>query len=84
MDAMTVERCDDWAELFAAARRASGMTVEAAASACGVSRPTLNAREADPLSYRLGELRGLYALMSETGRALMLRGIAAAVSGGAS
>lgn len=84
MDAMTAERRDDWAELFAAARRASGLTVEAAASACGVSRPTLTARERDPLSYRLGELRGLYALMSEAGRGLVLRGVVTAVTGGAS
>lgn len=84
MDAVDDARDGNWAELFAAARRASGLTVEAAASACGVSRPTLNARENDPLSYRLGELRGLYARMSETGRDLMLRGVVAAVSGGAS
>lgn len=56
---------------FAAARRASGLTVEEAARACGVSRPTMSAREGWPLDFRLGELRALHAAMDPRGRALL-------------
>ncbi len=57
---------------FSAARRASGLTVEGAARACGVSRPTMAARERYPLDFRLSELRALYAAMDPRGRRLLL------------
>lgn len=60
---------------FAAARRASGLTCEAAARAAGVSRPTLASREADPGQYRLEELRGLLAAMDGTGRRLLVEAV---------
>ena len=67
--------------LFAAARRASGLSVEDARLACGLSRPTVNSRESDPGSYRLSELRALYAALDDTGRELLMRGIVGVVSG---
>ena len=67
--------------LFAAARRASGLTVDRAAEVCGVSRPTVNAREGDPGSFRLSELRSLYAALDETGRELLMRGVVGVVEG---
>lgn len=60
---------------FAAARRASGLTCEAAARAAGVSRPTLSAREARPGEYRLDELRGLLSAMDGTGRRLLMEAV---------
>lgn len=62
-------------KLFSAARRASGITVEKAAEACGVSRPTFNARERNPLDFRLSELKLLYSGLDETGRRLLLEAI---------
>lgn len=58
-------------EKFAAARRASGLTVEHAAAVCGVSRPTFNARERYPLDYRLSELGALYGALDDTGKRLL-------------
>ena len=61
--------------LFSAARRASGLTVDGAAQICGVSRPTYNAREKDPETFRLGELAILYENLDHTGRELLLRAV---------
>jgi DNA-binding XRE family transcriptional regulator len=68
-------------ELFAAARRASGLTIEQAAVACGVSRPTYNAREKSPLDFRLSELHELYNAMDEVGRSLLLDAVNSAFKG---
>lgn len=65
--------------LFAAARRASGLSVEQACRICGVSRPTYNSRERDPSQYRLCELASLYAELDETGRELLMRGVVGAI-----
>ena len=67
--------------LFAAARRASGVTIDRAAEACGVSRPTVVSRERDPGQYRLCELRALYAELDDTGRELLMRGVVGVVEG---
>lgn len=67
--------------LFSAARRVSGMTVDGAAEVVGVSRPTMTARERDSSTWRLGELRALYAAMDEVGRELLLRAVMAEVKG---
>ena len=61
--------------LFAAARRASGLSAEQACRACGVSRPTLVSRERDPGQFRLCELQALYAELDDTGRELLMRGV---------
>ena len=58
-------------EGFAAARRASGMTGEEAASICGITRPTYLDREACPGKFRLEELMNLYDKMSESGKTLL-------------
>ncbi len=70
------------ARLFEAARRASGMTLDRAAEACGVSRPTYASRERDPSGFHLSEIRGLYAAMDGIGRDLLVRGIAILMQGG--
>lgn len=67
--------------LFAAARRASGVTIDRAAEACGVSRPTVVSRERDPGQYRLCELASLYADLDATGRELLMRGVVGVVEG---
>ena len=72
---------DASASLFAAARRASGVTIDRAAEVCGVSRPTVVSRERDPSQYRLGELASLYVELDETGRELLMRGVVGMVSG---
>lgn len=56
---------------FGAARRASGLTIDKAAVACDVSRPTYNAREHDPLNFRLGELVRLNNALDDTGKRLL-------------
>ncbi len=61
--------------IFAAARRASGMTQETAASICGVSRPTYNLREGSPAEFHLGDLVALYSRMDGPGRKLLREGI---------
>ena len=62
-------------EKFGAARRASSLTVEKAASLCGVSRPTYNARERNPLDFRLCELRSLYDSLDDIGKRLLFEGV---------
>ena len=66
---------------FAAARRASGLTIDEAAEACGVSRPTYNSRERNPMGFRMEELRRLHASLDEVGRELLMRGVAGMVAG---
>lgn len=66
-------------EMFAAARRASGLTASRAAMVCGLSRPTFAAREAQPGGFRLDELRAMAAEMDDTGRELLLRAVSAYV-----
>ena len=62
-------------EMFGAARRAAGLTVDKAALACGVSRPTYNERERYPLDFRLGELVALHASLDPIGRQLLVRAV---------
>lgn len=62
-------------ETFAAARRASGLTQDNAASICGVSRPTYALREGNPAEFRLGDLAVLYRAMNKPGRKLLREGI---------
>jgi transcriptional regulator with XRE-family HTH domain len=58
-------------EGFESARRASGISLEKAASICGVSRPTYTLRETNPGEYHLSDLVGLYEQMNEPGRKLL-------------
>ena len=67
--------------LFATARRASDMTVDRAAEVVGVSKPTMTTRERDSSTWRLGELRALYAAMDEVGRELLMRAVKSEVAG---
>lgn len=62
-------------EKFAAARRATGLTVERAAAVCDVSRPTYNARERYPLDFRLSELSALYDALDDTGKRLLFEAV---------
>lgn len=62
-------------EMFGAARRASGLTVDKAAAACKVSRPTYNERERYPLDFRLGELVNLYGSLDAIGKELLVKAI---------
>ena len=56
---------------FRAARKASDMTLEQAATSCDVSKPTYAQHEQMPGDYRLSELRGLYSDMTETARSIL-------------
>lgn len=62
-------------EKFAAARRASGLTVERAAQVCDVSRPTYTSRERYPLDFRLSELSTLYDALDDIGKKLLLEAV---------
>ena len=57
---------------FRAARKASDMTLDTAASVCGVSNPTYVQHEQEPRDFRLSELRGLYAHASKTAKPILL------------
>lgn len=63
-------------DVIFAARRASGMTLEEAASACGITRQTYQLREKSPAEFRLGELLGLHARMNRTGKKILHEGVA--------
>lgn len=61
---------------FKAARRASGLSITDAASACGISSVTYaTAREGEPGMFRLDELKNLQGAMSKTSRKLLLEAI---------
>lgn len=57
---------------FRAARKASDMTYESAASCCNVSKPTYVQHEQGPEDFRLSELRGLYSGLTDTARPILL------------
>ena len=57
------------------------MTVDRAAEVVGVSKPTMTTRERDSSTWRLGELRALYAAMDEVGRELLMRAVKSEVAG---
>jgi transcriptional regulator with XRE-family HTH domain len=56
---------------FAAARKASGLTLESAASACGITRQTYQLREKRAGDFHLSELLGLRDAMDDSGRKLL-------------
>ena len=56
---------------FAAARKASGITIEKAALTCDMSKPCYCSREKDPQQFRLVELKKLYAIMSDTAKPIL-------------
>ena len=58
-------------EKVAAARRASGLTIEKAASICGISKPSYISREENPMSFRVHELEHLYAAMTDTAKPIL-------------
>ena len=58
-------------EEFAAARRASGISQEEAATICGISRPTYAIRESHPEDYKLSDLVCLYEKMNVSGKRLL-------------
>lgn len=56
---------------IADARRASGLTLETAASICGITRQTYQLREKQPEDFRLGELIKLNEQMNSSGKRLL-------------
>lgn len=64
--------CND---LFAAARRASGISCEDAGKTCGISRVTYSQHENSPKDYRLSELRDMYHALSDTAKPIWLSAI---------
>lgn len=62
-------------ELFAAARRASGITCEDAGKTCGISRVTYSQRESSPKDFRLSELRSMYRALSETAKPIWMEAV---------
>lgn len=62
-------------EKFAAARKASGMTVEKASTICGIAKPTFIEREKHPSTWRLGELELLYKEMSDVAKPILLEAV---------
>lgn len=55
------------------ARRAAGMTLEAASKIAGVSVPTLVDWENDPKKYRLGAFIAIMSEMDDASREMMMR-----------
>lgn len=64
--------CND---LFAAARRASGISCEDAGKTCGISRVTYSQHESSPKDFRLSELRDMYQTLSDTAKPIWLSAI---------
>lgn len=63
-------------EKFAAARRASGLTVAQMTEAAGIrSTSTYMAHENGPGQFRLDELAGMYANMSDIARPILREAI---------
>lgn len=62
-------------EQFAAARRASGITLERAANICGIARQTLQNREEKAETFRLSELIALYEQYNEPGKRILREAI---------
>ncbi len=62
--------------MFAAARRASNVSVEDAANACNISRATYQQRELHPTDFRVNELLKLKGVLTPVGRKLLYDGIA--------
>lgn len=62
-------------ELFAAARRASGISCEDAGKTCDISRVTYSQREASPKDFRLSELRSMYQALSDTAKPIWMDAI---------
>jgi DNA-binding XRE family transcriptional regulator len=58
-------------EEFSAARRASAMTLEDAAKACGITRQTYQLREKRAGDFHLSELVALREQMSDSGKKLL-------------
>lgn len=61
---------------IAAARKASGLTVDEAANACGLSRPTYSLREQQVGDFRIRELLMLRDSLDKTGKSLFDSAIA--------
>lgn len=62
-------------EKFAAARRASGLTLEDAASICGITRQTYSFRERNPGDFRLQEIEKLSMSLDDSGRKLLMEAV---------
>lgn len=61
---------------FAAARKASGLTYDEAASACNLSRAAYFSRENDhPEQFRLCELIGLHRKLSDTAKPILIKAV---------
>ncbi len=66
------------AEPFIAARRASFMTQDAAASACGIkARQTFALREENPRDMTLGNIVDIYENMTDSGKKLLREAVMA-------
>lgn len=62
-------------DMIAAARRASKVTLEDAANACGLSRVTYQQRELHPDQFRISELVNLYSCLTQLGKRILVEGI---------
>ena len=58
-------------ERFSEARRASGLSMQEAADACGIARQTYQSRERHAGDFRLYELSGLNEKLNVTGKRLL-------------
>ncbi len=62
-------------EKFAAARKASDMTLSTASELANVTVQTYISRERHPEQFRLCELKGVYDGMTDTGKAILRDGL---------
>ena len=56
---------------FAAARRASKLSLEEAAELCGMVRQTYASRESRPSDFKLGELVAIYGNLNDPGKRIL-------------
>lgn len=63
-------------DVIDAARRASKITIEEAAMACGLSKVTYVQRVQHQDQFRICELMGLYDRLTDLGKSILVDGIA--------
>lgn len=61
---------DTQKDLIEAARRASGLTQDGAAAACGLARQTYRQREDSPGDFRVSELLKFFEVLTPLGQSI--------------
>ena len=69
------------ANLFAAARKATGINQEKAAAVCNIATGTYRTHERKPSEFRLGELRALAEVYEEDATEILVNAVVGFLTG---